>query len=293
MTPTGLEHAPFYAAAIIAAGGGRRPAGVVAATPHDGVDPQPLPRRGARDRRRRRSRCTQRAGFALAVLAPLTSLLLAASATGRRWRLSDLGAGEELRAHEQARRWLWQPAAARAAGERVHIVTQGQIVRERPWPADRDVRPADRRRGRAAGAAPLGPPRLHASARPAAARPPSALRAAAGRAAEGPLGAVLRRPEGRPAGARVPARPRRPRLGVPFIVFDPRDPDSQITGSRCGATGPPRSSPASSPASRPASRTTPTRCACTSGSSPASCTSPATGRPRCRCSSRPRRSRAV
>jgi hypothetical protein len=75
-----------------------------------------------------------RAVDALVVLAPVTSFTLAASAIGRRWRLSDLGAGEELRAHERARRWLWQLPAARADGERVHLATQGQIVRQRPWP---------------------------------------------------------------------------------------------------------------------------------------------------------------
>jgi hypothetical protein len=74
------------------------------------------------------------AANALIVMGPVTSFLLAGSAVGRRWRLSDLGAGEELRAHERDRRWLWQPPPERTRGERVHIVTQGQIVRERPWP---------------------------------------------------------------------------------------------------------------------------------------------------------------
>ena len=182
MTPAGLEHAPYLRRGDHRGRRGRGAAGVVAATPHDGLDSQPLPRRRRSRSPSTRSRWRSAPAFALAVLAPLTSLLVAASATGRRWRLSDLGAGEELRAHEQARRWLWQPAVPRAAGERVHIVTQGQIVRDRAMAGRRDVRAADRRRGRAAGAAPLGTTRLHASARPAAARrrrrcaPPPAAR---------------------------------------------------------------------------------------------------------------------
>jgi hypothetical protein len=71
-----------------------------------------------------------------AVLAPLTAPLLAASLTGRRWRLADLGAGEELRHHELERRWIWQPAPQRADGERVRLLGQGELVRERPWPED-------------------------------------------------------------------------------------------------------------------------------------------------------------
>jgi hypothetical protein len=44
-------------------------------------------------------------------LVPLTSAVVVAAVVGRRWRLSDLGAGEELRSHELERRWLWQPPA--------------------------------------------------------------------------------------------------------------------------------------------------------------------------------------
>ncbi|MGB0092572.1 MAG: hypothetical protein WBP81_08565, partial [Solirubrobacteraceae bacterium] len=53
----------------------------------------------------------------------------------RRWRLSDLGAGEELRRHELARRWVWQPKVKREVGERVWIRGQGEIVHHRSWPA--------------------------------------------------------------------------------------------------------------------------------------------------------------
>jgi hypothetical protein len=166
----------------------------------------------------------ERAAFALAVMAPLTSLLLVATATGRRWRLSDLGAGEELRAHEQARRWLWQPRIVRAGGERVHIVTQGQIIRQRAWPASEPYVPlsADehgprvpRRSGRhvfTVGATGSG-------------KTTSVLRAAAGRAVKDRSALLFVDQKGDPA-AREFLRDLAAATGVPFIVFDPRDPAS-------------------------------------------------------------------
>jgi hypothetical protein len=49
--------------------------------------------------------------WALGLIAlPLTASWLAGSVVGARWRTGDLGAGEELRNHELARRWIWQPA---------------------------------------------------------------------------------------------------------------------------------------------------------------------------------------
>ena len=47
------------------------------------------------------------------VLLPLVSPWMAGAVVGARWRSSDLGAGEELRNHELARRWIWQPAPER------------------------------------------------------------------------------------------------------------------------------------------------------------------------------------
>jgi hypothetical protein len=72
---------------------------------------------------------------ALLVLAPLAAAPGTGALLGRRWRLADLGAGEELRDYEMARRWIWQPAPRRGPGERVYIRSQGEIVHERPWPA--------------------------------------------------------------------------------------------------------------------------------------------------------------
>jgi hypothetical protein len=87
---------------------------------------------------------TALAGIALAihlwlmagVLLPVSAPLLVAAVTGRRWRLADLGAGEDLRQHEQARRWIWQPAPTQVAGERVTLQAQGEIVTERDWPVE-------------------------------------------------------------------------------------------------------------------------------------------------------------
>jgi hypothetical protein len=72
-------------------------------------------------------------GTAMTV-APVCAFTATAALYGRRLRLADLGAGEELRSYEQARRWIWQPAPRRLAGERVYLRSQGELVHRRPWP---------------------------------------------------------------------------------------------------------------------------------------------------------------
>ena len=52
---------------------------------------------------------------ALLVLAPLAAGPAAGALFARRWRLADLGAGEELRDHELSRRWFWQAGPEAAA----------------------------------------------------------------------------------------------------------------------------------------------------------------------------------
>ncbi len=76
-----------------------------------------------------------RSWAAVLVLAPIGAPAITGALAGRRWRLADLGAGEELRRHELCRRWAWQPAPERREGERKYIRSQGEIVHERPWPA--------------------------------------------------------------------------------------------------------------------------------------------------------------
>ncbi len=56
------------------------------------------------------------------VVVPISAAPFAAALFGR---LTDLGAGEELRAHEMARRWIWQPTPRRRPGERLYIRSQG------------------------------------------------------------------------------------------------------------------------------------------------------------------------
>jgi hypothetical protein len=68
------------------------------------------------------------------VMLPLVSPWLAGSVVGTRWRTGDLGAGEELRNHELARRWIWQPAPEVEKGERTYMRSQGELVHERSWP---------------------------------------------------------------------------------------------------------------------------------------------------------------
>jgi len=76
-----------------------------------------------------------RSWTAMMVLVPCAAPWVAAAVAGRRWRVADLGAGEELRNHELSRRWIWQPAPVRSAGERVYLRGQGELVHDRPWPA--------------------------------------------------------------------------------------------------------------------------------------------------------------
>lgn len=68
------------------------------------------------------------------VLLPVASPWLGAAIGGARWRSGDLGAGEELRNHELARRWMWEPKPENGDGERLYLRSQGELVRERPWP---------------------------------------------------------------------------------------------------------------------------------------------------------------
>lgn len=71
--------------------------------------------------------------LALIVL-PIAAPAIAGAALGARWRSRDLGAGEELRKHELARRWIWEPAPERPSNERVYLRSQDELVHERRWP---------------------------------------------------------------------------------------------------------------------------------------------------------------
>ena len=76
------------------------------------------------------------------IAAPISAFTVSAALYGRRLRLADLGAGEELRSYEQARRWVWQPAP-RAATRRAHLPAlsrragaQTTVARASPLRAD-------------------------------------------------------------------------------------------------------------------------------------------------------------
>jgi hypothetical protein len=161
---------------------------------------------------------------ALALTVPLTALTVAASAIGRRWRLSDLGAGEELRAHEQTRRWLWQAPPVRRDGERVRLITQGQIVRERPWPSSEPYVPMT-----SAVAGPRVPRRsgrhIFCAGSTGSGKTTSALRAAAGRVLKDRAALFFVDQKGDPP-AETFLRKLAASADVPFILFDPRAADS-------------------------------------------------------------------
>ena len=71
----------------------------------------------------------------------LTVLLFATTSAvaARRWHVSALGAGGELRDFERSRLMIWSAVRARSdsqrSEERVRIAGQGELVRERDWPS--------------------------------------------------------------------------------------------------------------------------------------------------------------
>jgi len=219
MTPPALQHAPLFAAAALAAAG----AGVLLAwwlRRYTMVSIRNLYLAAIVAITLDAWAVYDRAASALVVLVSVTSFTVSASAAGRRLRLSDLGAGEELRAHERARRWLWQRPPVRAAGERVHIVTQGQIVRERAWPTSEPYVPmtADekgprvpRRSGR----------HLFFAGATGSGKTTSALRAAAGRVIKDRAALFFVDQKGDPY-AETFLRDLAAAAGVAFILFDPR-----------------------------------------------------------------------
>jgi hypothetical protein len=160
----------------------------------------------------------------LVVLVPLASAIISATAIGRRWRLSDLGAGEELRRHELDRRWLWQPARALPNGERRWIGPQAEIIRQRPWPPDIE-HVSMTRDGDAGARLPLGEGRhVFICGGTGAGKTTSARRLLAARTLAHGAAALLIDQKGDPADEqelrRLAAAAQRP-----FILFDPRDPE--------------------------------------------------------------------
>lgn len=172
---------------------------------------------------------------ALLILLPLASGPAAGAVAGRRWRLSDLGAGDELREHEMRRRWLWQPAPKREHGERVHIRSQGEIVHERPWPAEEPYVPmtADPNGARL----PRGEGQhIFACGGTGTGKTTSALRVVAARALAD-HSAVLAIDQKGDQQAEQMLRDVAAAAGVPFILIDPRAPDTDRWQPISGSVG--------------------------------------------------------
>ena len=172
---------------------------------------------------------------ALLVLAPLAAGPATGALLGRRWRLADLGAGEELRDHELSRRWFWQPAPKRRPGERVYIRSQGEIVRTRPWPEHEPYVPMT---GEEHG------PRLprnegqhiFSCGGTGAGKTTSALRVVAARAL-GDHSAVLAIDQKGDEQAEEMLRDIAASAGRTFILIDPRAPDTDRWQPISGAVG--------------------------------------------------------
>src|SRR4051812_35916627 len=86
----------------------------------------------------------------LPVVGCFGSASVVAASVARRYRLSALGAGGELREFERSRRMLWTAAreckhagtqSRPGRGERTRIEGQGGLVRERDWPGGGGVVP--------------------------------------------------------------------------------------------------------------------------------------------------------
>jgi hypothetical protein len=161
---------------------------------------------------------------------PTAAAATMGAATARRWRLAALGAGGELREFELERRSVLRAVTPRALrerrarvarGERTYIATQGELVRQRPWPADEPFVPmsADgrgrlpRRAGR----------HLLIVGATGAGKTVSARRWLLARILADGVGVLATDPKGDRglerdlrAAARVADRP--------FVLFDPRDP---------------------------------------------------------------------
>jgi hypothetical protein len=164
-----------------------------------------------------------RAWSAVLVLAPVCAPALTGAASGRRWRLADLGAGEELRQHELSRRWVWQPAPGRRPGERRYIASQGEIVHQRPWPDDVEYVPMTARGDRGARL-PLGEGQhVFECGGTGTGKTTTARRLLAARTLAHRAAALLIDQKGDPDDEeqlrRIAAA-----AGRPFVLFDPRDP---------------------------------------------------------------------
>jgi hypothetical protein len=149
-------------------------------------------------------------GALVAASGPLAAAGMVGAVVARRLRLAALGAGGELREFEQARVMLWtalapgargRRRAVRERGDRTYIAGQGELVRERGWPADEPHVPMS---GDGRGRVPRGAGR-------------HVLIVGATGSGSDPKG-----DRGLEHDLRMVARV----VGRPFVVVDPRDPNT-------------------------------------------------------------------
>jgi hypothetical protein len=175
-----------------------------------------------------------RAWNGLLVVAPLAAAPTSGALVGRRWRLSDLGAGDELREHEMRRRWVWQPPPKRQRGERLYIRSR-EIVHDRPWPAHEPYVPmtADDRGPRL----PRGEGHhIFACGGTGAGKTTSALRVVAARALADHSAVLAIDQKGDEQAERM-LRNIAAAAAVPFILIDPRAPDTDRWQPISGSVG--------------------------------------------------------
>ena len=159
------------------------------------------------------------------VAAPVTSFFLSAALCGRRWRLADLGAGEELRAHERERRWIWQPAPARRPGERIYLRSQGELVHRRPWPKHVHYVPMSET-GEAGSRLPLGEGQhIFACGATGSGKTTTMRRVLAARTLTQQAALLILDQKGDQEDVEQMSR-LAAAAGVPFVLIDPQDPDS-------------------------------------------------------------------
>jgi hypothetical protein len=161
----------------------------------------------------------------VSVTAPVTSFCLSASLCGRRWRLADLGAGEELRAHERERRWIWQPAPARRPGERIYLRSQGELVHRRPWPKHVHYVPMSENHG-AGSRLPLGEGQhIFACGATGSGKTTTMRRVLAARTLTQKAALLILDQKGDQEDVEQMSR-LAAAAGVPFVLIDPQDPNS-------------------------------------------------------------------
>jgi hypothetical protein len=171
-------------------------------------------------------------GSLVVATGPLAAAGVVGAVVARRLRLAALGAGGELREFEQAREMLWTALATgargrrrevRERGDRTYIAGQGELVRQRGWPAEEPHLPMSsdgrgrvpRRAGRhvlIVGATGSG-------------KTVSARRWLLARVTGDGVGVLVCDPKG-DHGLERDLRTVARVVGRPFVVFDPRDPDT-------------------------------------------------------------------